>query len=186
MDLELGSILTKVTLSDDVRFPNNTKPLRLMWVFTQKLNDDGMINRYKARLVVLENIQVHGVDYFDTYAPVGMTATYRLLFSAVVARNMHCHQTDAVTAFLNAKLDERLFVRLDEATTAMVQRLTLSLGLRRLNGNPVEPLARALYRAAQAPAVWNKEVSGYLRSIGFTQHPDDPCLLRRGSGRMKC
>jgi hypothetical protein len=127
MDLELGSILTKGTLADDVRLPTDTKPLRLMWVFTQKFNDDGTINRYKARLVVLGNMQVHGVDYFDTYAPVVMTATYRLLFSAVVARNMHCHQMDALIAFLNAKLDERLFVRLDDATTTMVQRLTSTL-----------------------------------------------------------
>jgi hypothetical protein len=76
-----------------------------------------------------------------------------------------------------------LFVRLDDATTAMVQRLTSTLGLKRLNGNPVKLLARALYGTAQAPAAWNKEVSGYLRSIGFAQHPDDPCLLRRGKGR---
>jgi hypothetical protein len=89
---------------------------------------------------------------------------------------------DAVTAFLNAKLDERLFVRLDEGATAMVQRHTLDLGLKTLNGNPVKLLARALYGTAQAPAAWNKEVSGYLRSFRFTQHPDDPCLLKRGHG----
>ena len=39
------------------------------WVFVTKWNADGCLNKYKARLVARGFTRLHGLDYFDTFAP---------------------------------------------------------------------------------------------------------------------
>ena len=51
------------------------------WVFKTKLNSDGSICKHKARLVVKGYAQQYGVDYLETFAPVGRYDTIRLLIA---------------------------------------------------------------------------------------------------------
>jgi hypothetical protein len=46
------------------------KPISSKWVFKTKRNPDSSI-RYKARLVIRGFEQVEGIDFNETYAPVG-------------------------------------------------------------------------------------------------------------------
>ena len=39
------------------------------WIFVTKWNANGSLNKYKARLVARGFTQVHGLNYFDTFAP---------------------------------------------------------------------------------------------------------------------
>ena len=39
-------------------------------------------------------------------------------------------------------------------------------------------LVRGLYGAKQSPALWNRELDTYLRSLGFTPSVSDPCLYK--------
>ncbi|XRB15506.1 retrovirus-related Pol polyprotein [Pseudoscourfieldia marina] len=72
------------------------------WVFKIKLNSDGSIARYKARLVAQGFSQIHGVDYSETYAPVVQYQTLRTLLAIYSARGFYFGQIDVETAYLYA------------------------------------------------------------------------------------
>lgn len=57
------------------------------WVFKLKFNVDGTIERHKARLVALENRQVKGEDFDETFAPVIKMSTVRVLLRTAAAKN---------------------------------------------------------------------------------------------------
>jgi hypothetical protein len=53
------------------------------WVFRNKQDEHGMVTRNKARLVVKGFAQVTGLDFEETFAPVAMLESIRILFAYV-------------------------------------------------------------------------------------------------------
>jgi hypothetical protein len=49
-----------------VDLPPNVKPKGYKWIYKIKLNVDGTIERYKARLVTKGYNKIEGLYYFDT------------------------------------------------------------------------------------------------------------------------
>jgi hypothetical protein len=69
VDLELDTLRGNCTWVA-VPKPAFAKPLHSKWVFKTKLDADGRIERFKARLVACGNEQKAEVNYNDTFAPV--------------------------------------------------------------------------------------------------------------------
>ncbi|GJX58057.1 zinc finger, CCHC-type containing protein [Tanacetum coccineum] len=84
------------------------KPLSCKWIFKIKLEVDGTIEKFKARLVIQSFSQKSWIYYFDTYAPVACISTIRLLITMASTHNLIIHQMDVKTAFLNGELDEEV------------------------------------------------------------------------------
>lgn len=84
-----------------------TKAIGSKWVFKKKLNTNGTIDKFKARLVALGNRQKNGIDYFDTYAPITRITTIRALIAIALIYKLVVHQIDVKTAFLNGDLEEK-------------------------------------------------------------------------------
>ena len=71
------------------------------WVFKLKLNSDGTIARYKARLVAKVFHQRAGIDYSETFSPVIKPATIKLVLAIVVSCNWPLRQLDVSNTFLH-------------------------------------------------------------------------------------
>jgi len=82
-------------------FPPGRKSIGNKWVFKIKRRADGMIDKFKARLVVKGFTQIKGVDYEETFSHVVRIASIRLLLALVAHLDLELIQMDVKTAFLN-------------------------------------------------------------------------------------
>nr|ABB47727.2 retrotransposon protein, putative, Ty1-copia subclass [Oryza sativa Japonica Group] len=106
---EMDSIIANGTWEVTER-PYGCKPVGCKWVFKKKLRPDGTIEKYKARLVAKGYTQKEGEDFFDTYSPVARLTTIRVLLSLAASHGLLVHQMDVKTAFLNAELDDEIYM----------------------------------------------------------------------------
>lgn len=147
------------------------KTLGSRWVWTLKLNADGTIARWKARLVCKGFAQRPGLHFNYVYAPVAQAKSLRLLVSLANQRGLTLWQIDVRAAFLNAELEEVIFVEQAE-------------GFR----DPLHPdwvycLLRPLYGLRQAPRCWFQRVSAVIASIGFHEAQMDTCVFHTDGDR---
>jgi Reverse transcriptase (RNA-dependent DNA polymerase) len=79
-------------------------------VFKKKMNSQGEIERYKARLVVKGYRQKASIDYDEVFAPMARMETIRLLISIAAQFEWLIYQMDVKSAFLNEVLKEDVYV----------------------------------------------------------------------------
>ena len=77
---ELNS-LSEHSVFELCELPPGHKPVAGKWVLKIKRGAQGEIERFKARYVAKGFTQVHGVDFFETWASVGRCTTLRMLLS---------------------------------------------------------------------------------------------------------
>ncbi|GJR80888.1 retrovirus-related pol polyprotein from transposon TNT 1-94 [Tanacetum coccineum] len=94
------------------KLPPNKKALGCKWVYKINYKSDGTIERFKDRLVILDNHQGAGVDYSETFAPVKKMVTVRVFLAIMVAKQWKLHQMDVHNAFLHGDLEEEVFMKL--------------------------------------------------------------------------
>ena len=85
MKEELG-IIEKNNTWQLVQRPTDRKVIGVKWVFRTKLNVDGSVNKYKARLVVKGYAQIFGVNFSETFAPVARFDTIQLLLAVAAQK----------------------------------------------------------------------------------------------------
>ena len=117
--------------------------------------------RFKARLVVLGFMQPDE-DAGETFAPVAKFTTFRLLMAIACALDLEISSSDVKTAFLNAILDEAIYIYPPRGM-----------------GYPpdtVWKLHKNLYGLKGAPRGWNLTLHAVMLELGFVPSIFDPCL----------
>jgi hypothetical protein len=71
---------------------------------------DRHIHIYKARLVTKSFRQVQGVDYGETFSPVAMLKSIRIILAIVAYFDYEIWQMDVKIIFLNENLTEDVYM----------------------------------------------------------------------------
>lgn len=155
---------------DVVDLPRGREAIDSRWVFKLKYGPKGEIARYKARLVAKGFKQVYGIDYTETFAPTAKLSSIRTILTIAARYNLELHQMDVVTAFLNGKIDEEVYVKPPKGMN--------------IEDGKVLKLKKGLYGLKQSPRLWNETLDTFLKRKGFTQCKSDPCIyVRNEKGR---
>ncbi|TPX54120.1 DNA-directed DNA polymerase [Powellomyces hirtus] len=169
IDAELSSHRTNKTWdTDTMQTPPGTHLVDSKWVFKVKRNADGSIKKFKARLVARGFTQREGIDFNETYAPVVKFNTLRALLALAAKLDLHVHQMDVITAFLNGDLDVEIWMRLPAGVADNVVKLR-----------------RSLYGLKQSPHLWNKVLDSFLQQLGFSVSEFDTALYIKRTDNTK-
>ena len=64
-----------------VNAPDGVKPIECKWIYKRKRGVDGKVEIFKVRLVVKGYTQKEGFNYEETFSPVAMIKSIRILLS---------------------------------------------------------------------------------------------------------
>ena len=99
-----------------------------------KLNPDGNIDRYKARLVAIGCSQKAGIDFDETCSPVAWFDAVRIMLSVAANERLKLAQFDVKTAFLIEEIEEETYRKqpdgYDDGTTRVCRVLKSPYGLK--------------------------------------------------------
>jgi Reverse transcriptase (RNA-dependent DNA polymerase) len=79
-------------------------------IFDIRMNADGTINKYKARLVAQGNHQDDST-FFDTFADTASAKSINILLSIAAAKSLDISSIDVNTACLYSPLNEELYLK---------------------------------------------------------------------------
>lgn len=137
--------------------------LDCMWVYVYKFDKHGRFKKCKARLVVRGDQQIKTI-HEETYAATLAGRSFRILMAIAARFDMELIQYDAVNAFVNAKLENEVFMRMPS-------------GYRK--PGIILKLQKALYGLRESPLLWQKDLTATLQELGFDTVPHEPCCMTR-------
>ena len=89
--------------------PVGVKPIGCKWIYKRK-RGGREVETFKARLVAKGYTQKEGFDYEETFSPVAMIKSIRILLSIVAHMDYEIWQMDVKTTFLNGSLEETIYM----------------------------------------------------------------------------
>jgi hypothetical protein len=137
------------------------------WVFHNKQDEHGVVTRNKARLVTKGYLQVEGLDFDETYAPVARIESIRILLVYATYHGFMLYQMDVKSVFLNGPIKEEVYVEQPPGFEDSEYP------------NHVYKLSKALYGLKQAPRAWYECLRDFLITNGFKVSKADPTLFTK-------
>ena len=153
--------------------PKNRRLIGVKWVFVKKR--DG---RFRPRIVAKGFMEIPGVDYSESFAPVVKDETFRLVVIVYLIYSSGDQDDielwvaviwDITTAFLYGDLDEEIYMRLPDGLEKF----------EKVNKNEdCLVLNKAIYGLIQAARQFYKKLKKVLvKDLKFENCKSDPCLF---------
>ncbi|XP_057999352.1 uncharacterized protein LOC131178413 [Hevea brasiliensis] len=133
---------------------------------------DERVEQYKARLVILGNNKVEGIDYQETFAPTTKMVTVRTFLVVAATKNWELHQMDVQNAFLHGDLEEEVYMKIPPGFASQSPR-------------KVCKFRKSLYSLRQAPRCWFAKLTASLKAYEFEQSYSDYSLFTFRAGTVQ-
>ncbi|TPX44284.1 DNA-directed DNA polymerase [Chytriomyces confervae] len=148
--------------------PDGANIIGSKWVHKIKLNTDGSVERFKARLVAQGYTQRFGFDYAETHSPVMRSATFRWLLALTALNCWSTRMLDISSAYLYGELEDLVYMKQPPGHDDGSGR--------------VYKLKKGLYGLKQAGRIWYINLVTYLKSQGYVQSNAYPCVFYKTLG----
>ena len=145
--------------------PEGAKVIGCKWV--HKIKHD---MTFKSRLVAKGFKQTYGIDYDETFSPVVMLKSIRILLAIAAYYDYEIWQMDVKTVFLNGNLLEDVYMTQPEGFVDPKYP------------NRVCKLQRSIYGLKQTSRSWNLRFDEVVKDFGFMKNEDEPCVYKKVSG----
>jgi hypothetical protein len=150
--------------------PDGVRPIESKWIYKKKKDMDGNVHVYKARLVTKGFRQVQGIDYDETFSPVAMLKSIRIILAIVAYFDYEIWQMGVKTTFLNGNLEEDVYMIQPEGFVDPN------------NAGKICKLKKSIYGLKQASRSWNICFDEAVKGFGFRQNDEEPCVYKKESG----
>eukprot|EP01018_Ginkgo_biloba_P024370 Gb_37459 [translate_table: standard] len=147
--------------------PEHKKPIGVKWIYRTKYNEQGKVNKHKARLVVKGYKQRSGIDYNEVFALVARMDTIRMILAFSAQKGWKLFHMDVKLAFLNGILEEEIYIEQPPGFEIEGHK------------GKVLKLKKALYGLKQAPRVWYGRIESYFLKNGFEKCPYEHTLFKK-------
>lgn len=102
--------------------PKGKRALPCRWLFKYKYDENGYVERYKARLVVIGCRQMKYVDFEEIFVPVVRMESVRVLLAIMCIEDLECDRMDIDTGFLSSELEE-VYILQPEGTAIQAEKM---------------------------------------------------------------
>ena len=126
---------------------------------------NGLLKKFKSRLVCQGFRQVWGKDYTETYAPTLSYPLLRVILVWALQNGLPARQYDVQTAFLLADLPEDIELYITLPSSVKVPK------------GHIARLCKSLYGIKQAPRLFSRKFLASLREMGWTVIPGTACVF---------
>jgi len=112
---EFTSLLDRGTFEYQELTDTTEKLVPLMWVYTNKFDENGFLTNFKARLVARGDLYK---TEEETYDATLAAQTYRAIAALIVAFDPETRYYDAIMAFIDAKFKDPILYTLGLSTAS--------------------------------------------------------------------
>lgn len=147
-----------------VDLPRNYKAMGCTRIFKTKKDSKGKIDRFKERFMAKGFTQKEGIDFNETFSPVSIKYSFRIVMTLVAHFDLELHRMDVKTAFLNDDLNKDVCMQQPEGF--------VTNGYEHL----VCKLRKSIYGLKQASRQWYLKFDEVVISLGFEGNRVDQCI----------